>query len=149
MAHKHDIDRLKLSKESWNSWAEEQLRKQKELRKNAEWSVDKNGHGVNQATREWIVEASVDFSGKKFLTTADFSGFVFPYTANFATAEFKHRADFTTAMFFGNAIFRDAIFNSVARFNSARFYKDVGFRRTTFLGNSWFIASRFEEKAVF
>lgn len=173
MANESDIDLFQQGKDEWNKWAQERLAEKEELQNSGTWSVEKNGHGTNDATIKWISDASVDFSKHLFTSHADFKGFVFPHTANFnsiriksgcrlnfqnavflweatfETVAFPNRVDFRHAEFFGKATFRDSNFQSVARFNPTKFHNLAGFRRVRFSHNAWFGGARFKDDAVF
>jgi pentapeptide repeat protein len=137
---------LKEGKKAWNDWANEMLAKKNKFIKNGNWQEDKLT--ANQEMKEWLSDASVDYSGHTFSAYVDFSGFIFPYIANFRNVIFSGDADFFLATFSGDALFNCAQFNGDAGFFAATFSGDASFGDATFSGDASFGDAIFSGRAI-
>lgn len=125
-------------REAWNAWANDMLAKKAALEKDGQWQTDQSGHGVNQETKVWIDNSSVNFCGHTFKESVDFSDFIFPYSGNF---------DWLT--FSGHAIFQNATFGGDTTFMNATFSHFTNFMFSTFNGSAMFFAAIFSHHALF
>lgn len=113
-------DTLKLwaqGKDAWNAWAEEMLGRCP--------ATDVGACRLDDlATRNWLIDASVDFEKHVFEDDAGFVGFIFPATVKFEESVFRSKAvfiDFTDVTFYGEVRFDNATFGGNAQFDRVRF----------------------------
>lgn len=116
--------------------------------------------GDNAETKEWIKEATVDFSNFEFTNDVYCNGWHFPGPALFRYAKFCANAYFNDAVFELDADFEDANFKKLASFQGAQFKSSAyfegatfasyaRFRDVTFVDDAWFDNASFESYANF
>ncbi len=170
------------AKAVWNAWAEPVLAERKRMEADGRWAAEKSWNSLrarNDATRQWVERAKVDFSRCRFFRegadggvaaevkeesfagdppvkaipledhNADFSDFLFPGDAEFGSATFSGDAWFDGATFFGAAWFDSATFSGDAEFGSATFSGTAWFRSATFSGDAEFGSATFSGDARF
>jgi len=147
MNKEETLARFEPGRASWNAWAAKMLEEKKQLEEAEEWAVDVYGKGANDATRNYLERAKVDFSGHAFDDNADFSNFIFPGNADFYGARFSGNASFWETQFTGDADFIGAQFSGNANFGIATFEKPVRFDSAEFSADSGFNA--LEVKSAF
>ncbi|MEN2494125.1 MAG: hypothetical protein TECD_00016 [Hyphomicrobiaceae bacterium hypho_1] len=140
-------------REEWNAWAEEMFAKRKRLEDTGLWSLDLGIDPKNDQTRDWVNEASIEFSSKEepynFNEDIDFSGWIFPWNANFTRVTFSKTANFRNAHFGGAANFRSVSFSEPCDFRVATFDGAANFTRVSFKGTSDFRGTKFKRDAYF
>lgn len=149
MDNEESLELYKQGKEAWNTWANEMLARKAKLEQNGLWQTDNVKQTHNQATEEWISEASVGFSGNLFNEEMDFYGFIFPYMVNFNNSSFLDNASFGNAIFNDDINFEFATFNSTAVFRNAKFVGNARFGYTIFSGKVDFANAIFKSNACF
>jgi hypothetical protein len=149
MDKENSLSLYKQGKEAWNIWANEMLAKKAKLEEKGLWQTDNVKQIHNQATEEWISEASVEFSGDLFKEEMDFYGLIFPYKVNFHNTTFLDVARFGDAIFNGDINFSFATFNSSANFKNTKFFGDARFSNAKFSKFVNFDNAIFDSKAEF
>lgn len=122
------------------------------------WQVDDEGEGRNEETRKWIAEASVDFSGLRFVARSHLDKkqsepkneeqelsqpniqplFVEGAAIDFGGFSFPWLANFERAEFHGEAWFWGTAFNGQAKFQDAKFLEKAIFEGAQFYRPVWF-----------
>lgn len=123
--------------DAWNKWANEMLEERKRLEEAGEWKVYKSFVDSmcpsNELTRQWLVNASADFSNKEsphiFYKPVDFSNYIFPADVDFSMAKFKNFADFNKTTFYNFVNFENCRFMSWVNFDHSVFYEPAFFNR--------------------
>jgi uncharacterized protein YjbI with pentapeptide repeats len=174
---KSESEAHEAAKSVWNHWAEAMVSRRKALVSCGQWKArkaEKPGYEtpslepLNEETRLWMEEASVDFSRLDF-RTQDFgraiqTGIGTAADLQIATPAkplaikgdriafdgfiFPAKADFYRASFFRVAGFTGAQFLGTAEFWGATF-SSAGFDRAKFFGDAWFRGATWHSTAWF
>src|ERR1051326_2400088 len=161
--------------DAWMLWTEELLNQRNNLEKTNRWATQSDGRGSNSDTREWLLNASCDFSTTQspqiFEKEIDLSGLKFPGRVSFVNATFKRAAVFARAQFLTFANFQGAVFCGEADFDdtsfsgvhpsemtnisganripNARFSRNVDFSDVAFQGKTGFRKAKFARTVWF
>ncbi len=125
-------------KDAWNVWANDILAKKVELEQNKQWQINTSKEEINQATKDWIEDSSVDFSEHIFKENVNFSNFIFPHFVSFNKTTFSGHTWFENVVFNGDVGFYNTTLDGDAGFHSAEFNGDAWFDNATFRGDMWF-----------
>lgn len=139
-------------REAWNAWANEMLARRAELEAKGQWAIQikySSERPENEATANWCLAATVDFSAHAFTKLSEFTEFIFPYDVNFQNASFENLANFDDTTFNGTVQFDKATFSGVAWFSKTIFRRNASFSKTIFNEDAWFSHAEFSGDAQF
>ena len=137
---------------AWSCWAEELQSQRSNLEKSGRWATQPDGRGSNAETREWLSNATCDFSSREAPRAFDdlnLSGFTFPGLVNFECATFKGNALFARAQFQTFTNFQDAVFCGEADFDDTSFSGAHPSEITNFAGANRIPNARFSRNVDF
>src|SRR6266851_5599271 len=107
---------LSSGQEAWRAWALNRQEGRAVLEQSGKWATEHDGTPKNAETRDWITQATADFSSAEYPHTfempIDLSGCDFPGPASFAAAVFQNAARFTRSRFLTFTNFQGATFCS-------------------------------------
>ena len=129
-------------KGEWNAWANKMLAQREEL--------EKVGEERSVKLQDWLAEARVDFSSRRFAPPVDtsftgFADFIFPWTVMFVDTQFQGEARFSGAQFRGPAGFLGTQFHGETSFCGAQFHGPAGFLEAQFHCQACFSDVRFRQ----
>ena len=132
MDRKETVALFLQGREAWNSWALSLLRERERIK----WAQDAVGRitPVDEAARNWLSEAQVDFTGYHFGS---------------AEQSYSRPEDDSPRVLAPDIVFEGFVFPDAATFDEAKFVGITSFAQAHFLGRSSFQKCRFFDDALF